>query len=283
MKNAIILFFISLIIISCRNNLPIQNNAEQLLTKLSPTDSIIQKFAPIINGDWVPTDYIENLKKTLSPYKSHIKNREEEGVYIKSTNISGDSLLIILSYGPGGPEGFITYFKKGNAPNSIIMTDVSGIDTSTINLGYKITKQDTILVLYRYNRAGTKIVFQREYNRALIKLKGGDTTNIDGLDYFQNKLLIAGKYIMIDSSGREYNIEFDNQGKVSGFKNFKYYHIENDFGQGPGTDTDLINLNTSPYIFHVNKDTLTLFDYYFNDSLGIYNNVTVAYKFIRQK
>jgi hypothetical protein len=281
-----------LTLVSCHNNQPNQENSSKFLAKLSPADSLIEKFAPIINGGWIPSDYIEDLKKTKSPWKSW-QDIGESGdlLSINSKEIKGDSLVIAVGNGGAGPDEFTLFFKKGKILNSIIMIESLRYDTLNRYLAYEITRHDTNLILYICNRAGTKIVNQRKYERAKDEYTGYDTIpSMSGSSsaYFHNKLLVSGKYSYTDSSGKKHNAQFSDFGKVSGIGNFKTYYVLDVFGQGPGDDTDVIMFDMNKktkddYVFKINEDTLNLYETKgFNDSGYIYGSF-LSYKLIRQK
>lgn len=268
-------------------------------TSNSESNSVLKKFAPIINGAWVASDYIEDLKKTKSP-RATINNigGRETGMAIASKCISGDSLLFWYE-DETNPELYILLFKKGRMKNSVEIKDAFGIgkDTSYRCLGYEITPTDTVLIVYTYtyNRV-TKVkqMLTRKYQRAYdiwgdlnykMQLSGFDDSlpvPSNGVYYFINKLLLSGKYSFTDSLGNKHIAEFNDFGKVTGIKDFKKYYAEYIFS-GTDIDTDMIYLISNKdhytrYKFHINKDTLLLdLD---NNTEDIHPDRT--YKLIRQ-
>ena len=91
MKKLFFFLAVSFLIISCRNN---EQPAQNTTVNLNHTDSITKVFLPIITGEWIPSDYIENLKKTLSAFQAYTMNNGDQGIYINPTELKGDSLSI---------------------------------------------------------------------------------------------------------------------------------------------------------------------------------------------
>ena len=92
----------------------------------------------------------------------------------------------------------------------------------------------------------------------------------------------------MDNAGQKQTAQFDDMGNIKGFEKFTSYFVEEDFGQGPGADSDQVRLyrdskNHDLFIFKRDKDTLKLFSYVYDDSLYKYENIKLAYKLIKQK
>ena len=189
-----------------------------------------------------------------------------------------------------GSAEYITTFKKGVRQNSIVLDRISPYDKG-YQLGFKISENDTALILYSHDDKDSNIAIERRYVRARDELTGNDTINsatFSGMTYYHNKLLVTGKCSYMDSLGHKYNAEFTDYGKVTGIMGFHTYYVEGVFGQGPDDDTDAIifnrdNKNSKDYLLKIFKDSLYLFDDSFNDSTNSYGNGRLAYKFIRQK
>lgn len=285
MRYLSILFF-TLLIISCRNNG--RNNGN--ITRLSETDSLENVFLPIINGDWARVEYVEDLRKTLSPLKTYDNIGENDcALYINSKRVSNDSLLVYVSFGGGGSTFYSTHFKKGGKPNSILLERYAGADNNCL-LGFEIHQADTNLILYECDSSGS-VVNSIRYLKARNELTGDDSIpsqTFTGLAYYRNKLLVSGTYNFVDTTGKNGTAIFNDFGRVKGFGGFNNYYVEGVFGQGP-PDTDLITFNywgkpTKDYLFKINKDTLSLFDFTYNDQyVVVKGSPHIAYKLIRQK
>ena len=190
MKRYFTILIIAAVLIACHNN-----QAGTLAPALSTSDSLIKRFAPIINGDWVDVGYIKDLEKTKSAYQSYRDGAAglDDEIYIDTGAIAGDTLTVVVEDGDGGagPGEYTLFFKNGKTSNSLVMLEGYRYDTSTTNLGFELTKTDTTLVLYRYNKAGTAITYTRKYQRIRTELTKDDTiTTISnmGLSYFNNKI-----------------------------------------------------------------------------------------------
>ena len=106
--------------------------------------------------------------------------------------------------------------------------------------------------------------------------------------YYINKILVAGNYSLIDSVGTAFKVNLSQDGKVSGFFNFKSYIINIDLNSDVNDNLDeisfetLSNANTN-FSFKINKDTLELYDMYENvDSTKLVLG-KLKYTLIRQK
>jgi hypothetical protein len=109
-----------------------------------------------------------------------------------------------------------------------------------------------------------------------------------GIDYITNKKLITGKYTTTDSTGNRLKVEFNNNGKVSGFLNFKTYYINADFEAGLENNLDEIDFDVNTkkqktFTFRFNADTLNLYDTYENaDSTKLVLG-KLKYKLVRHR
>lgn len=275
----------------CKTSSEKKDSVGTFLAKLSFKDSVRRTFLPIIVGEWVPVDYIENIQRTRSAYKAHVMNNGDDGIYVNPANLEDtlkDSVNIVFTYGAAGPAQCFLPYKKGKNPNSLCMYAAYLFDSNYVELGYNMDQTDTTLILYKYNLSGKKLLSKREYKRAPLKLSSNGIYPMDALDFFLDKLIFSGTYLYKDSLGKQNQVKFDNYGYVQGLPGFNHYIIEQDYGQGPGVDTDIITSNAGDkrnilYIFNYSSDTLRLFDYYFNDSIGKYEDVKLKYKLIRQK
>lgn len=278
-----------IILSSCHTNPSSSHNTNQTKDSLNTTQELIRKFKPIIHGYWVLLDYIEELKKTKSPYSSQFVFKDQHGFYIDTGKVAADSLVVAASYGAAGPEPYSVFFKCGIVPNSLYMVDMNRLDTSYLNLGYEITKNDTILIVYHYSKDAKRLTSIRKYLKAPTESSRYDTItgSLDGESYFINKYVIAGNYTYIDGLQRKHLISLTDFGEVSGFDNFIRYNIFNDFGQGP-PDSDAITFISSShlsedYFFRIDADTLNLFDYGVSPDYDTVYNYTLKYKLVRQK
>lgn len=234
----------------------------QVLSK--ETLALIDEFKPIISGIWVRTDYITDLKKTLSPYKSSDKFGSVSGISIEPFNKRSDSTNIGYSLANHEGNSCALYFKRGSKPNSLKTgyNDYSG-NGSQYELGYSIIKKDTSLILYSLDDKN-KVIDKTFYKKVADK-DNGESDAAWGINFYTKKLLVAGTYNFIDSLGKHGFCKFTAEGKLYGFGDFENYDIGTDFSVGPGNKEDQIffNINTpkqKTYSFQIKADTLNIFE-----------------------
>jgi hypothetical protein len=129
-------------------------------------------------------------------------------------------------------------------------------------LGYSIKNGDTILTTYWPDEKSKQII-TTNYKRALHKQP--DHNLGFGLDYMINKGLIAGSYLFTDSTGVTSRVNFEADGKVSGFYKFTKYGINIDLNSDAMDNLDEIGFdfdskNHKSYSFKFDADTLKLYD-----------------------
>ncbi|KGO91597.1 META domain-containing protein [Flavobacterium subsaxonicum] len=264
MKN-LFLILCCILVVGCASD----KKESQLPAGIAPADAanvevLKQQFLPIIEGVWVTSDYIDDLQKTGSPFKSYNKLRGIAAIAITDDN-EADSLFVGISLNNHEGSSFAAYFAKGHSPNSL-RTNYSDYNNpnNSFELGYKVTTKDTLLFMYRYNRAG-KLISAQQYNRV-----GKQSENNDmgwGIEQVANKQLIAGTYI-IEGVTVPLTITFNQNGTVTGFEGFKTYTVGTDFAVNdpdelPGADhiyfEETGNSNNSiTYNFKIKADTLVL-------------------------
>lgn len=198
-------------------------------------------------------------------------------MYINSDSVKGDS--IIVPVGAGNHDG-----------SNLRLKFIPGKNKSTIvfgagELSYLIEHGDTILMFSNFDEQKKHLVktrFIRAYKR-----EPNDELAY-GMYYYINKILVAGNYSLIDSVGTAFKVNLSQDGKVSGFFNFKSYIINIDLNSDVNDNLDeisfetLSNANTN-FSFKINKDTLELYDMYENvDSTKLVLG-KLKYTLIRQK
>jgi hypothetical protein len=108
------------------------------------------------------------------------------------------------------------------------------------------------------------------------------------MDYYINRFLFAGNYILKDSTGSVSKISFSEDGKVSGFLSCKSYLVNIDLNSDVNDNLDEIGFDIrtrhhSAYTFKIIADTLNLYDTYENaDSTKLIQG-ELKYKLVRQK
>ena len=190
-----------------------------------------EAFKSYLQGAWLKTDYMDDVSKTRSPFKSYSKLEGVVSLLIDQNITAGDSLNIGYSLNNHEGSDFFLYFKPGIKPNSLpVDFHDSQSPTNYFELGYVVNGTDTSLVLYHYSRDKKfidSVGFTKVHQYAP---PGGDVG--EAIQYFVNKLLITGDYKVTDSAGKETKVHFSDQSKVTGFGNYSDYLIATDF-MGP--------------------------------------------------
>lgn len=288
MRKILSLLLVTFSFISCKNNTK-QIFKDITTTKISsanPSTDLIKSFKPIIQGVWVKSNYVEELNKTRSPYSSWAKLTDVAEMNIQTDSVKADSLIVGESLNNHEGTSFTIYFKKGHKLGTLrISLKDYNTPTNFYELGNVITSTDTSLFLYHYNNKN-QILDSIKYN----KLSGAQINDdmASGIEYITNKILITGKYTVTDSLGAISKVEFKNNGKVSGFSDFKTYYINTDFMAGPQNNLDVIefDVNTDKqkeYGYKINANTIDLFTTRSSaDSTKIFLDKLV-YKLVRTK
>jgi hypothetical protein len=190
-----------------------------------------------LKGTWINTQYLDFLKLKHSPYFA-VTSIESSIPYL-DINKSGFQWLYSFHSG----DGFgVQQFRPSNEPNTYLFTPLGSDDKSIphkfiVNFG----KLDT-LVWIRPNNDGFS------YKTPLTFIKSNKS-----LEYWVNKLVIAGKYK--DSLGNSY--VFTESGRAIWPKESFNYEIGLDC---EFSASDRILRKGSPgYVFRFNKNSLLLY------------------------
>lgn len=264
MRKILSLLLVTFSFISCKNNTKqiIKGTTTTKIASANSSTDLIKSFKPIIQGVWVKSNYVEELNKTRSPYSSWAKLTDVVEMNIQTDSVKADSLIVGESLNSHEGTSFTIYFKKGHKLGTlkISLKDYT-TPTNFYELGNVITSTDTSLFLYHYNNKN-QILDSIKYN----KLSGAQINDdmASGIEYITNKILITGKYTVTDSLGAISKVEFKNNGKVSGFSDFKTYYINTDFMAGPQNNLDVIDFDVNTdkqkeYGYKINANTIDLF------------------------
>lgn len=216
---------------------------------------------PYLQGTWVMTDYINDLKATGSPLQSSGKLTGIVSMTINKDVAENDSLPVPGSLNNHEGTSFNIILQQG-ANKQQLKTDLA--DNSTGNyyeIGYDAGK-DTSAVLIEYNKDHKEV--GKHY---FSKVTGPQTDDSEpyGLQYMANKILLTGTYNATDDAGKTSTVEFTEDGLVKGVGGHKTYYIFTDFlGEGDGYKIDELcfdeqTKNQKPYIFQIRKDTVRLY------------------------
>lgn len=225
--------------------------------KTTTKDAIL----PYLQGTWVMTDYINELKNTHSPLVSSKKLNGIVSMTINKDVAERDSLPVPGSLNNHEGTSFNIILQQG-ANEQQLKTDLTDNNTGNYyEIGYEAGK-DTSAVLIEYNK-DHKEVGKHYYT----KVTGIQTDESEpyGLQYMANKVLLAGVYNATDDAGKASTIEFTEDGLIKGIEGHKTYYIFTDFlGEGDGYQVDELCLDEQtkeqkPFIFHISKDTVRLY------------------------
>lgn len=224
---------------------------------------LADRFAPVINGAWVMTGYIEDLAKTKSPLASSEILKDIVSMEINTADYTGDSLYVAVSFNNHEGGGFMAYFRPGKNEQSITtaLPDYQN-SINSYELGYDIANGDTSLVLYHYG-AGGKLHDKRSYSKvAPLTTENGEPS---ALQRATNNVLFAGSYTATDENGTTTDVSFAEDGIITGFEGHSTYYIFTDFiAEEEGYRIDEIifderTKNQKPFIFEISGDTTRLF------------------------
>jgi hypothetical protein len=203
-----------------------------------------KQFLPVIKGNWIPTDYIAELKITRSPYKAYENLQGISALVIDDSAVAGDSIVAHVNFNNHEDGTLPIYFKPGKGRNSLATGYKYFVDPShTYELGYTLTPADTLLVINHYDKEGKLISF-KNFSRI-----GATTTPQNtgwGIEHVVNKTLIAGSYI-IEGTKPAVKVTFTVDGKVTGFDGLESYIVGTDFASN---DPD--ELPPADYIYFKN-------------------------------
>ena len=265
MKSLIYIVIPMILISSCKEvddeNLKLEQNHSQNDKSIESNEKVdISSLIPIIQGIWLPKEYVENLYKTKSAYLASSLIPEIAELQINPDKIINDTLYVPSSIGNHEGYGFNIWFTSQNG-KIIIQSDIYELKSDEKTAEFVVlTKPDTIikLVIKNQKEETLKII---EY----IKIRNKEyVTSFGGLgyDYMARRVLLNGSYEILDSSKSNMGIiNFDAENEtITNFKH-KFYTIQTDFGGGPSYEDDHV-------IFQVKKD-----DYHNSETYVIKNEL----------
>jgi len=107
------------------------------------------------------------------------------------------------------------------------------------------------------------------------------------IQYMVNKVLIAGTYNFIDSTGNSKMVKFTNDGEVTGINGFSNYYINTDFDADLDNHLDeiIMNLhakNQKDYAFTIKGNSIFIYDEIGNISNGKVTLGKLKYKLVKK-
>lgn len=281
MRQLTIFFLAALILTSC--------SIEKRKTETKTTnnvDSLRQNFNSVFKGVWVLTDYLEEIKKTKSALESANK-LEDITTMIINEESKGDSAEIGISINNHEGGSFIAYFYSGQKKGSL-KTNIQDYDTQTnyYEIGYEEINNTTYLFLYHYNKTN-KLIEKKQFTKVL-KSQSHNGDAAWGLQYFVNKTLIAGNYLLVDSLSNKMNVTFGIDESLKGFYDFKTYYYCTDYMTGQTSNFDKLYLKTSKtedgkcFELKTKNDTIYLYSTTGDEYDGTYKLGKLTYRLTKQ-
>lgn len=214
------------LLVSCNNGKTNTENDQTDVPPISTDNKKVIELAGKLHGEWISDNYLKNIETSKSVYLSREYDTKLLGFHLDKENLPTDSASL---------EGFLDHEGIGGSPiryderNDRFIQDMARIS------GYPHFPDP-----FELNYDGDKIIAMY-----FPKSKSTDKyRKIDvDLDTELRKILIAGNYKAIDGNS---GIRLDSDGKVHGFKDFKYYKLMFDFLFSPGIEFDTIFFFRSP-------------------------------------
>jgi hypothetical protein len=273
MKKRLLSLFAFAILLGCKGK-PNQPANDTIATKPAAPVSLLKKFAPIYQGVWVKSDYIDKVKQTHSVLAAVDLVTGITGMQIDSNAIIGDSLEVAVGWDNQNPGSVVLKNKPVKNPQALKFGDDE--------LGYSIADGDTSLILYQVYQ---NQLFKTRYHKVLNV--SADRNLSDGINYAINKALIAGKYLLIFGPKKVSEATFTADGQVIGIEGVKKYFIENDLKPGPLKNLDLITFDEfksseKTYAYLFKGDTLKLYEVKLNAKATLMVLGKTKYGLLRQ-
>lgn len=282
------LLLLSVLLYACKSNTkqPVKDSLPAV-AKTDTPKSLTATFKGIINGEWIKSDYMDEIAKTRSPLKAWPKAFSITGIGIDVDSIKGDSVSIGINYTYHEGNSLTLKFRKGRAPNAVpFYSNLGDIDNRTFELGYQIANGDTALIVYTYNSKG-KLESRDRFTRLIANPETTNNQTTEASYYRINQLVMAGSYQLTDSLNNHIKVEFKSNGTITGLPPFDSYSLGIDF-MTPPNEADVVYFkvgekNSDSYIYRFNKDTLNLYVPKFDkDSVQLLID-KLKYKMVRQK
>lgn len=198
---------LTLALLSCENKSITSKNPQAENKKITANENIAQ-----LHGLWISESYLKDIETSKSIYSSRNYRTKVQGFTLDAKNLRTDSAFL---------EGFTPHEIGYSSPLKYDSVKGKFVNDLT-RLSEFPTFPDPFELDYDGNKH-LKMYFPKtksfhEYRKVDTDLQGE-----------LRKILIAGKY---KSTTKPAEIKFDNDGKVHNFKDFKYYELINDFGEG---------------------------------------------------
>jgi len=207
--------FLTLIVVSCDNR-QIATEKKQDESKNNLDKQRIVELANSLDGLWISDNYLNSIEKSKSIFLSRKYDTKIQGFYLDKATLQTDSAFL---------EGFTNHEGGYSSP---IRYDNE--KDKFVNDTAKLSLNATFTEPFELNFDG-----KGKIEMYFPKTKKSDNYRKVNSEFQTEirRLLIAGNYKAINDNSE---IQFDNNGNVYNFKDFKYYELVADFGEGIGYD-----------------------------------------------
>lgn len=174
--------------------------------------AIANETATQLQGLWISESYLKDIETSKSIYRSKNYRTKVQGFTLDAKNLRTDSAVL---------EGFTPHEIGYSSP--IKYDSVKG---KFVNDLARLSEFPTFLDPFELDYAGNKhLKMYFPKTKSFDEYRKMDTD----LQAELRKILIVGKY---KTTTKPVEIQFDTDGKVHNFKDFKYYELITDFGEG---------------------------------------------------
>lgn len=201
--------FLTLIFFSCDNR-PTTTEILQGESKNNIDNKRILELSKSLHGLWISDNYLNDIVKNKSIYLSRKYDTKIQGFHLDKTALQTDSAFL---------EGFTDHEGGYSSP-----IKYDNEKDKFVNDMAKLSDYATFPNPFELNFDG-----KEKMEMYFPKTKKSDNYRKVNSDFQTEirRLLMAGNYKAIHDNSE---IQFDNNGKVHHFKDFKYYELVADFG-----------------------------------------------------
>jgi hypothetical protein len=203
--------FLTLVLMSCYNNQTMTENNQIENNNNFDTNRLVE-LSENLHGLWISDNYLKNIENNKSVFKSRKYDTKVQGFFLDKQKLQiGSAYLEGFTDYEGGYSSPITYEKnKDKFVNDLARLSVYPTFPDSFELNYD---GKNILEMY-FPKTKTSDRYR--------KLSSDFQTEL-------RRLLISGNYKAVYDKSE---IQFDNEGKVHNFYDFKYYELVASFGEG---------------------------------------------------
>lgn len=207
MPKIIFSLLLTLALFSCDSKSTTSKNPQEESKKAIANENIAQ-----LQGLWISEPYLKDIETSKSIYSSSNYRTKVQGLTLDANNLRTDSAFL---------EGFTPHEIGYSSPikydsvNSKFVNDLTRLsDFPAFSDPFELDYDGNNHLKMYFPQTKTFDEYRKVDSDLQAELR---------------KILIAGKY---KTTTKPAEIQFDNDGKVHNFKDFKYYELITDFGEG---------------------------------------------------